>query len=160
MQTRAAVIREPKGQFTVETVDLTEPADDQILVRIVAAGMCHTDLSIRDQQLFQHDYAMHDAAMQAARAWTFDVFGQAQAAVDAGSMPDAVLSSRLRQATTWSTRAAADAVRFAYTWSGSDGLRNPSVLGRCFRDMHAGTQHLFVDNNTLTQTTLALLDAS
>ena len=49
MQTRAAVIREPKGQFTVETVDLTEPADDQILVRIVAAGMCHTDLSIRDQ---------------------------------------------------------------------------------------------------------------
>ena len=49
MQIRAAVIRQPKGQFTVETVDLAEPADDQILVRIVAAGMCHTDLSIRDQ---------------------------------------------------------------------------------------------------------------
>jgi alkylation response protein AidB-like acyl-CoA dehydrogenase len=115
---------------------------------------------VRDQQLFQHDYAMHDAAMQAARSWTFDVFGQAQAAVDAGSMPDAVLANRLRQATTWSTRVAADAVRFAYTWSGSDGLRNPSVLGRCFRDMHAGTQHLFVDNNTLTQAAQALLGGS
>lgn len=49
MQTRAAVVREPKGPFTVQNVELAEPADDQILVRIVAAGMCHTDLSIRDQ---------------------------------------------------------------------------------------------------------------
>lgn len=70
-------------------------------------------LSIRDQQLFRHDYALHDAAMQAAASWTSDVFGQAQAVVDAGSMPDAVLASRLRQATTWSTRVATDAVRFA-----------------------------------------------
>lgn len=49
MRTRAAIVREPKGQFIVQDVELTEPADDQILVRIVAAGMCHTDLSIRDQ---------------------------------------------------------------------------------------------------------------
>jgi len=52
---------------------------------------------------------------------------------------------------------AADAVRFAYTWSGSDGLRNPSVLGRCFRDISAGTQHIFVDNNTLTDMAKLLL---
>lgn len=49
MQTRAAVVREPKGPFIVQNVELAEPADDQILVRIVAAGMCHTDLSVRDQ---------------------------------------------------------------------------------------------------------------
>ena len=52
---------------------------------------------------------------------------------------------------------AADAVRFAYTWAGSDALRQPSVLGRCFRDMHAGTQHLFVDNNTLSDAGALLL---
>ena len=115
---------------------------------------------IRAQQLFQHDFALHEAAMQAARSWTIEVFGQAQACVDAGSMPDVVLAQRLRQATTYATRVAADAVRFAYTWSGSDGLRHPSALGRCFRDMHAATQHLFVDNNTLTQTAQVLLDGS
>ena len=39
---------------------------------------------------------------------------------------------RLRQATTYATRVAADATRFAYTWAGSDGLRNPSVMtDRC-----------------------------
>jgi alkylation response protein AidB-like acyl-CoA dehydrogenase len=112
---------------------------------------------IRDQQLFQHDLAVHDAAMLAARAFAFDAFGAAQAAVDAGSRPTVEQALRLRQATTYATRVAADATRFAYTWAGSDALRNPSVLGRCFRDISAGTQHLFVDNSTLTQTGQMLL---
>jgi hypothetical protein len=63
----------------------------------------------------------------------------------------------MRQATTYATRVAADAARFAYTWAGSDGLREPSVVGRCFRDISAGTQHLYVDNNTLTGYTQTLL---
>ena len=49
MQTRAAVVRQKGGPFTVEDVAIAEPAADQILVKIVAAGMCHTDLTIRDQ---------------------------------------------------------------------------------------------------------------
>ena len=63
---------------------------------------------------------------------------------------------RLRQATTYATRVATDAVRFAYTAAGTDALR-PGVLQRCFRDLHASTQHLVVDNNTLTETTRVLL---
>lgn len=51
MQTRAAVVREKGGPFTVEEVAIAEPAADQILVKVVAAGMCHTDLTIRDQNL-------------------------------------------------------------------------------------------------------------
>jgi len=112
---------------------------------------------IRDQQLFRHDLAMHDAAVWAARAYLVEVFGSAQAATDRGRKPTPLESQRLRQATTYATRVGADAVRFAYTWSGSDGLRNPSALGRCFRDISAGTQHLFVDNNTLTQLSDLLL---
>ena len=112
---------------------------------------------IRDQQLFRYELAFHDAALGAARAYSFEVFGTAQAAVDAGSMPTPEQAQRLRQATTYATRVAADAVRFAYTWSGSNGLRQPSVLGRCFRDIAAGTQHLFVDTDTLTQMGRVLL---
>ena len=36
---------------------------------------------IADQQLFQHDFAMHDAAMRAARAYTYEAFAEAEAAV-------------------------------------------------------------------------------
>ena len=63
----------------------------------------------------------------------------------------------MRQATTYATRVAADAARFAYTWAGTSALRNGSTLQRCFRDIHAGTQHIYVDNNTLTAYTQTLL---
>jgi aryl-alcohol dehydrogenase len=46
MQTRAAVV-EAKGQpFTIAEVELDEPRDDEVLVRVVAAGLCHTDLTM------------------------------------------------------------------------------------------------------------------
>lgn len=112
--------------------------------------------ALRDQQLFRHDYAMHDAALHAARAFVFESFALVQDVLDAGDDPTPVQRQRLRQATTYATRVATDAVRFAYTAAGSDALR-PSVLQRCFRDLHAATQHLVVDNNTLTETTRVLL---
>ena len=37
----------------------------------------------------------------------------------------------------------------AYATSGSAGLRNPSVLQRCFRDMCVGAQHIYVDPDSL-----------
>jgi alkylation response protein AidB-like acyl-CoA dehydrogenase len=114
---------------------------------------------VTSQQLFQHDFAMHDAAMRAARSYVFDVFGVAEAAVLAGRDCTIVELQRLRLATTYATRVAADAARFAYTWAGTDALRNPSVLQRCFRDISAGTQHIYVDNNTLTGYTQSLLSA-
>jgi len=112
---------------------------------------------IAEQQLFLHDFAMHDGAMRAARAFTFEAFERAEATAHAEGAPTPVEAQRMRQATTYATRVAADAARFAYTWAGSDGLREPSVVGRCFRDISAGTQHLYVDNNTLTGYTQTLL---
>lgn len=47
----AAVVRAPGGPWTLEEIELDEPRDDELLVKIAACGMCHTDLSIRDQYL-------------------------------------------------------------------------------------------------------------
>src|SRR5690606_29564821 len=44
----AAVVRE-KGAFELTTAVLDPPRDDEVLVRVVAAGLCHTDLVVRDQ---------------------------------------------------------------------------------------------------------------
>jgi alkylation response protein AidB-like acyl-CoA dehydrogenase len=113
--------------------------------------------AVRDQQMFQYDLAHHDAALSAARALVFDVFGAAEATVEAGSELSMLELQRLRQATTYVTHVAADATRFAYLWAGSNALRSPSALQRCFRDIHAGTQHVFVDNSTFTATAQLLL---
>lgn len=45
----AAVVRRKGGPFVIETLRLDAPRDDEVRVRIVATGMCHTDLVIRDQ---------------------------------------------------------------------------------------------------------------
>jgi aryl-alcohol dehydrogenase len=48
MEITAAVMRTGHGPFTVEQLTLGEPAAGEVLVRVVAAGMCHTDLLMRE----------------------------------------------------------------------------------------------------------------
>jgi aryl-alcohol dehydrogenase len=46
---KAAVVRKKGGPFLIETLSLDEPRPDEVLIRIVATGMCHTDMVARDQ---------------------------------------------------------------------------------------------------------------
>src|SRR5579862_365243 len=48
MRITAAVARERFGAFTIESLDLADPRPDELLVRIVASGMCQTDQHGRD----------------------------------------------------------------------------------------------------------------
>lgn len=132
---------------------------DELLALVPTKQRMGDFTAVADEQLFQHDFAMQDAAVRAARAYVFDIFGQSEAAAVAGGAPSLVQQQRMRQATTYATRVAADAARFAYTWAGTSALRNGGVLQRCFRDIHAGTQHVYVANNTLTAYTQTLLSA-
>lgn len=50
MLIKAAVVRSKGGPFIVEELELDEPRDDEILVKVVASGMCHSDLNSRDQK--------------------------------------------------------------------------------------------------------------
>jgi aryl-alcohol dehydrogenase len=46
---RAAVVRAPHAAMTFEDLQLETPRDNEILVRVVATGVCHTDIAMRDQ---------------------------------------------------------------------------------------------------------------
>jgi aryl-alcohol dehydrogenase len=48
-QNRAAVVREKGGPFSIETLSLERPRRDEVLVKVVATGMCHTDMVARDK---------------------------------------------------------------------------------------------------------------
>lgn len=48
MKTTAAIVHEQGQDFVLEEVDLDEPRADEVLVRMVATGLCHTDISLRD----------------------------------------------------------------------------------------------------------------
>jgi aryl-alcohol dehydrogenase len=48
---RAAVVREAGKPLQIEQVRLGEIRRDEVLVRIVACGVCHTDMVVRDQEM-------------------------------------------------------------------------------------------------------------
>lgn len=48
MQITAAVVGERGSAFAIEQVDLTDPRPDELLVEVIASGMCATDLHGRD----------------------------------------------------------------------------------------------------------------
>jgi aryl-alcohol dehydrogenase len=47
MKTRAAVIDSLEGDFRFATIELDEPRPDEVVVRLEACGICHTDVSAR-----------------------------------------------------------------------------------------------------------------
>lgn len=48
MKVQAAVTQAPGQPFELKTLELDEPRADEILVRIVGVGVCHTDLVFKD----------------------------------------------------------------------------------------------------------------
>lgn len=51
MKIQAAVCRAKSADLSIETLDLEEPREHEILVRVSATGVCHTDIVVRDQHL-------------------------------------------------------------------------------------------------------------
>ena len=49
MEITAAVTRAPKSQLTIEKLELDPPRSNEILVKLTAVGICHTDIAMRDQ---------------------------------------------------------------------------------------------------------------
>lgn len=47
----AAVCRSPDSPIVLQEVMLDEPREDEVVIRIVGAGVCHTDMAMRAQQL-------------------------------------------------------------------------------------------------------------
>ena len=48
MKIRAAVVHSEGAPFVIEEIDLAEPSDGELQVKIVACGVCHTDDKARN----------------------------------------------------------------------------------------------------------------
>lgn len=49
MDIKAAVMFSTSEKFKIETLKLDSPYEDEVIVKMVATGICHTDLAARDQ---------------------------------------------------------------------------------------------------------------
>lgn len=48
MQARAAIMPHREGRWTIDSVEVADPAPNEVLVRVVASGICQTDVHARD----------------------------------------------------------------------------------------------------------------
>lgn len=56
MKTKAMVCHAPGAPLVLEELDLAPPADDEVLIEIVASGLCHTDLSVIEGKSTRYPY--------------------------------------------------------------------------------------------------------
>lgn len=111
-----------------------------------------------EQPVFRHDFAYHEAAYRAARAFTLELYAETQEFLENGGELRLAQRKRLHQNVIYVHKVAADVVRFCFTMAGSESLRNPSALGRCMRDMSAANQHIFVDTIAMQDIAVPILD--
>jgi S-(hydroxymethyl)glutathione dehydrogenase/alcohol dehydrogenase len=52
MEIQAALLTRPGDPLTVATLEMDDPAPDEVVVRTVASGLCHSDLHIADGSIF------------------------------------------------------------------------------------------------------------
>ncbi|WP_285313465.1 acyl-CoA dehydrogenase family protein [Pseudarthrobacter sp. fls2-241-R2A-168] len=114
---------------------------------------------VSDYPVFQYEFAKHEAEYQAARAYALNTVEQAQQMAEHAGQATPELMSRMQQSATWTHKVAERVVNFARLWSGSPSFRQPSRIGRVFRDMAVATQHLQVDDISFVNTAPDLLAA-
>jgi len=51
MRIRAAVLHQPRQPLVIEDVELVSPREDEVLVRVAAAGVCRSDVRLADGEL-------------------------------------------------------------------------------------------------------------
>ena len=97
---------------------------------------------LKDDERFLHSLGTLESRFACACAWVREAFGCIERTVFESGRLDPVENNQVRQATVHVTQEGADIVRQAYLLAGTTALRD-GPLQRCFRDIHAGSQHFF-----------------
>ena len=130
---------------------------DEIEALAVSKTRMGAATTVANSPRFQHALARAEAQLRSARAFVFDAFGALEARVLSGEPPTLEQRALVRTATTYATEIAAEVADFAYRFAGTDSLRLPSDLQRAWRDIHAGTQHIFVEDRTYLESAQVFL---
>lgn len=101
-------------------------------------------LTLRERAMAQVGVARAEALLGSARAYFYEALEEMWETIKAGDEASIDQRAKLRLATCNVATACAQAVDLAYHTGGGSSIYNGSLLQRCFRDVHAATQHMAV----------------
>jgi alkylation response protein AidB-like acyl-CoA dehydrogenase len=96
---------------------------------------------LSESDRFHYDFATAEAKLRAARAFVFEIWGEIQEALRSGDPLTLQQNTLYRLALQHATTAALEVAQFVYAAGGTTALRSGAIQ-RCFRDIHAGAQHM------------------
>ena len=114
------------------------------LVEIAAGGKrpAGAGVPLAERTTVQADVARAEALYLSGRSFLYDAVTQSWEAVKAGRELSVREVAVLRLARTHAVQAAVQAVDLVYTDAGGAAIYTRNPLERCFRDIHAVTQHV------------------
>jgi alkylation response protein AidB-like acyl-CoA dehydrogenase len=116
--------------------------------KLAGGGRARMIGAIKDTAAFQRGFGEKAMALRSVRLLVHDVFGDLVARLAKGEPMSKKLNADVMGSVAYMTQVAQDVALFAYQWAGSNGLRNPSIVQRCFRDLFTGGQHIYVDRKS------------
>jgi alkylation response protein AidB-like acyl-CoA dehydrogenase len=99
-------------------------------------------LPLSDQPSAQFALGRAEALVRAARAAIFDAMQQQWDEVTGGGPPSTAMRALMRLSCAYCAEACATAVDLVYRAAGASALFEDGPIARCFRDVHATTQHI------------------
>ncbi|SFW91307.1 acyl-CoA dehydrogenase family protein [Amycolatopsis australiensis] len=84
-----------------------------------------------------------EGRLRSARAFVFEALGALWDTACAGDVPDVRRRGQFLLATQQAMRAALSAVNIAFGFAGAGALHADQPIQRCFRDLHAASQHIY-----------------
>ena len=125
------------------------------LARTKRRGMSATTMA--EDRVVRLALAHAEGGLQAARSFVLDAVDEVWSIATAGERPGLAQERRLGLAFQQAMKAATEAVDTAYRLGGAGAVYDTSPLQRCFRDIHAGAQHIvFSDDNWIEYATYRL----
>ena len=146
---QAAVLRKAGGLFEIESVEIDDPRDDEILVKNTATGICHTDIMVCDNHsgdkpvILGHEGAgivvetgknVKDIQPEDHVLLSFQYCGECE---------------QCRNGQPWKCQHMGD-LNFGYKrLDGSNAYQNSGVYGHFFGQSSFATHSLVTENNCL-----------
>jgi alkylation response protein AidB-like acyl-CoA dehydrogenase len=132
-------------------VGVARGALDEIMALATAKTPAFSDTTLAANPLFQNQLGEADTLLRAARSLLYTEAGSAWAMAGAGTPFTPEDRGRIRGATTWVARAAAEVVDMAYRAGGGTAIYTSSPLQRRLRDIRTLTQHFALKPDTFTK---------
>jgi alkylation response protein AidB-like acyl-CoA dehydrogenase len=98
--------------------------------------------TLRDKPIAQLQGARAEALARAARAHLMEAINRQWDEVDAGTSPTMRTRASIRLATSFCAEACSEVVNLVHATAGGSAIQEMLPIARCFRDIHAATQHI------------------